>query len=135
MVKKSLQELVLQLKKLGVDACNLEEKFIIGSGPGGQNLQKTASCVWLKDSASGIEVKCQLSRSREENRRLARQMLCEIIIEKRRKLQLIEKASIAKMRREKRVRSKTQKEKLVAGKRKTSAKKALRKKPKNEGAD
>lgn len=54
---------------------DLVEKFILGSGKGGQNLHKTASTVYLKHLPSGLEVKCQESRSRDDNRYFARERL------------------------------------------------------------
>lgn len=119
-------------KKIEIHEAELEEKFIVGSGPGGQNLQKTASCVWLKHIPTGIEVKCQKSRSREENRRLARRMLVAILDQMVKDKEQEEKALRAKRRREKRVRSKTQKAKLVQEKRLISRKKSLRKTPESD---
>ena len=66
-----------RMESLGITANNLTEKFITGSGSGGQKINKTASCVYLKHEPSGIEVKCQRERSRELNRYLARRELCE----------------------------------------------------------
>src|SRR5262245_2265140 len=79
-IKRRSKSLLLYLvskmrKRSYIQESDLQEKFIVGSGPGGQNLQKTASCVWLKHLPTGIEVKCQKSRSREENRRIAREIL------------------------------------------------------------
>ena len=62
---------------LHINEDSLIEKFIIGSGKGGQKLHKTASTVYLKHVPSGIEIKCQESRSREDNRYFARVRLCE----------------------------------------------------------
>lgn len=76
---KKIEEIKLFLKKLTIQDSDLEEKFIIGSGRGGQNLQKTSSCVQLKHIPSGIQVRCSTSRQREENRWLARRLLCEKI--------------------------------------------------------
>jgi len=54
---------------------DLEESFIKGSGPGGQKINKTSNCVQLKHKPTGIVIKCQETRSREENRRIARRLL------------------------------------------------------------
>ena len=54
---------------------DLEESFIKGSGPGGQKINKTSNCVQLKHTPTGIVIKCQETRSREENRRIARRLL------------------------------------------------------------
>lgn len=65
---------------------DLEEKFIkgdfttvasdnVGSGPGGQKINKTSNCVQLRHIPTGMIIKCQETRSREENRRIARRIL------------------------------------------------------------
>ncbi len=58
---------------------DLEERFVLGSGSGGQKINKTSSRVYLKHLPTGIEISCQESRSREKNRELARIRLCEQI--------------------------------------------------------
>ncbi len=68
-----------RLAALGVVPATLIERFVHGSGNGGQKLNKTASCVQLKHVPSGIEVKCQQTRSREDNRFFARRRLCELL--------------------------------------------------------
>ena len=55
----------------------IEESFLKGSGPGGQKINKTSSAVQLKHVPTGIVVKSQETRSREQNRKLARQILGE----------------------------------------------------------
>jgi hypothetical protein len=55
----------------------IEEKFLHGSGPGGQKINKTSSAVQLKHLATGIVIKCQETRSRTQNRKLARQILAQ----------------------------------------------------------
>lgn len=117
------------MQKLGIDEKDLIEKFILGSGRGGQNLQKTSSCVYLKHIPTGIEVKCQQDRSRELNRFIARRMICEkyqeqILAEKSKKQQASEK-----IRRQKRTRSRKQKRKMLEDKRQHAEKKTRRLKP------
>src|SRR5215213_7862338 len=65
------------MEKLHIHEADLIEKFILGSGKGGQKLHKTASTVYLKHLPSGLEIKCQESRRREDNRYFARERLCE----------------------------------------------------------
>lgn len=55
----------------------IDEKFLHGSGPGGQKINKTSSAVQLKHHATGLVIKCQETRSRTHNRKLARQILGE----------------------------------------------------------
>ena len=126
MRKEKIEEVNATLESLGIKEEDLIEKFILGSGRGGQNLQKTSSCVYLKHIPTGIEVKCQQDRSREINRVLARRMLCEkvqsqILGEKTARQQEIEKK-----RRQKRTRSRKQKKKMLEGKRLVGEKKKLR---------
>ena len=56
---------------------DLDESFLKGSGPGGQKINKTNSAVQLKHLPTGIVVKCQATRSRTQNRLIARQLLAE----------------------------------------------------------
>ena len=53
----------------------LEEKVTLGSGPGGQAVNKTANAVFLKHLPTGLWVKCHQTRSVETNRKIARQLL------------------------------------------------------------
>ena len=62
---------------LGILEDDLIERFIRGTGHGGQKINKTSSCVYLQHQPSGIEIKCQAQRSREMNRFIARRELCE----------------------------------------------------------
>jgi len=54
---------------------DLEEKFIKGWGPGGQAVNKTTSAVFLKHLPTGVWLKCQESRSLDQNRKIARKQL------------------------------------------------------------
>lgn len=60
---------------------DITESFLKGTGPGGQKINKTSSAVQLKHLPTGIVVKCQGTRSREQNRRTARRLLGERIEE------------------------------------------------------
>jgi peptide chain release factor len=119
-----------KLEKLGVAASDLVEKFILGQGSGGQKINKTSSCVYLKHIPSGIEIKCQQSRSRDENRFLARKLLVEKLVEAKQKLKQARLEEQAKLRRQTRKRSRAAKATLVESKRRISGKKQLRQKPK-----
>lgn len=55
----------------------LEEEFIYGSGPGGQNVNKSSNCVYLKHLPTGLAVKCHQARELHRNREIARQMLID----------------------------------------------------------
>ncbi len=79
--EKKQNELKARLAKLNIKDSDLTEKFILGSGKGGQKQNKTASCVQLKHEPTGTVVKCQKERSRESNRFFARRLLCDKIEE------------------------------------------------------
>lgn len=125
-----LESIEKQLKKMGVFSDDLLEKYILGQGSGGQKINKTSSCVYLKHIPSGIEIKCQQSRSREENRYLARKMLLDKLVEAKQKLKQAKLKEEAKVRRQTRKRSRASKATLVESKRRISGKKQLRQKPK-----
>ncbi|RYO79896.1 hypothetical protein DL763_009114 [Monosporascus cannonballus] len=55
----------------------IEESFLKGSGPGGQKINKTNSAVQLKHVPTGVVVKCQATRSRSQNRTIARRLLAD----------------------------------------------------------
>ena len=105
---------------------DIEESFILGSGPGGQKVNKTASTVRLYHAPSGITIKCGLNRSREMNRWLARRELAEKILEKVNSALSARTQASEKIRRQKRRRSRRQKAKMLDEKRKHGEKKASR---------
>ena len=127
--KEKQDELSERMAALGIREEDLIEKFILGSGSGGQKINKTHSCVYLKHLPSGFEIKCQRDRSREMNRFLARRELCEKIEEERLGEQSKRQQAIEKIRRQKRKRSKRSKEKMLAAKHRHSEKKSQRRGP------
>ena len=115
--------------QLHIHDAQLIEKFIVGRGKGGQKLHKTASTVYLKHVPTGVEIKCQESRSREDNRYFARERLCDklqslLSAEKTKQQQRIEK-----IKRQKKRRSRRSKQTMLDDKSKQGQLKALRKKP------
>ena len=58
---------------------DIEEKFVRSSGPGGQKVNKSSSCVNLTHRPSGLAVKMQKSRTQKLNRYYARKRLCEML--------------------------------------------------------
>ncbi len=115
-----------RMLNLGVAESDLEESFIRSSGPGGQKVNKSSSCVYLIHISSGLAVKCQRERSQALNRYLARRLLLD-------KIELMQKGFIAakrdkieKIRRQKRKRTKRAKEKILSAKHKQAEKKVLR---------
>jgi protein subunit release factor B len=109
---KKEDALKLRMERLHIKDSDLIEKFILGSGSGGQKINKTSSCVYLKHLPTGIEIKCQKSRSRELNRAYARRELCDrlemLFFQKKSK----QRQASEKIRRQKKRRSKKAQEKV-----------------------
>ncbi|OQX53614.1 MAG: peptide chain release factor-like protein, partial [Candidatus Aminicenantes bacterium 4484_214] len=103
---KKQEELRHRMEKLGIKENDLVEKFIRSSGHGGQNLNKVATCVYLKHLPTGLEVKCQQERSQALNRFLARRILCQKVEALIKGKESEKQQRIAKIRRQKRKRSK-----------------------------
>ncbi|PIZ04890.1 MAG: peptide chain release factor-like protein [Gammaproteobacteria bacterium CG_4_10_14_0_8_um_filter_38_16] len=126
---KRWQQLHDWMRRLGIHEADLQEKFILGSGSGGQKVNKTSSCVALKHNPSGIVTKCQAERSRELNRYYARYRLCE----KMDAIQHKEKSAIQKqaqkIKQQKKRRSRRLKQKILEDKGRRSERKITRKKP------
>src|SRR3990170_6091425 len=64
-----------RMETLGIHEKDIEEKFIRSSGKGGQKVNKTSTCVYLKHIPTGIEVKWMRERNQSLNRFLARREL------------------------------------------------------------
>ena len=122
-------DLERRMEALGLTEADLLEKFVRGSGAGGQKINKTNNCVFLKHLSSGVAIKCQMDRSRELNRFLARRELCEQLERIRDGKASAHTQAIEKLRRQKRRRSRRSKQRSVADKRLLSEKKALRRSP------
>ena len=73
------QELQQRMLKCGLFEKDLEEKFVRSGGSGGQKVNKSSSCVYLKHVPSGLSVKIQESRSQGLNRYYARKRMCELL--------------------------------------------------------
>ena len=125
-------EKIEAIRKLMAEASvyedDLEESFIMGGGPGGQKTNKTSSVVRLSHGPSGVAVKVGESRSREDNRWLARRMLAETILDNEHQRKSAARQKAEKIRRQKRRRSRRQKQKMLADKHAHSEIKAMRKK-------
>jgi protein subunit release factor B len=121
---KSLEE---KASRFGIHDSDIIERFIRSSGKGGQNVNKVATCVYLKHIPTNIEVKMQTSRSQAENRFLAKRLLIDKIEESILQKKSARQQLIEKIRRQKRKRSKRSKEKMLRNKHIQSEKKELRK--------
>lgn len=120
------EALFAKMKRLGVREEDFAESFVRSGGPGGQNVNKVATCVVLRHLPTGLEVKCQRERSQALNRFLARWILLDKIEAKRLGVLSAERKRIEKIRRQKRKRSKRAKEKMLAFKKRHARKKSLR---------
>ena len=75
------EELRTRMAALGIAETDIEERFITGGGPGGQKVNRSATCVYLIYRPTGTEVKMQRARSQALNRFYARRRLCELLEE------------------------------------------------------
>jgi protein subunit release factor B len=121
--EKQLKE---KMESLKVREEDIEESFIRSGGKGGQHVNKTSTCVYLKHIPTGIEVKCQEERSQALNRYRARVILTNKIEQLIKGRESEEIQRIEKIRRQKRKRSKRAKEKMLAEKKIISEKKKFR---------
>ncbi|MGR3179679.1 MAG: peptide chain release factor family protein [Candidatus Anammoxibacter sp.] len=108
---KKEKELLDRMRQFNVTENDIEEKFIKSSGPGGQKVNKTSSCVALHHIPTGIKVKCQKDRSQSLNRFFARRLLVDQIERSQTGLTVEERKKIDKIRNKKRKRAKKAKEK------------------------
>jgi protein subunit release factor B len=118
--------LAARLAGLGVRSEDLVEKFIRAGGPGGQNVNKTSTAVYLKHLPSGIEVKMQQERSQALNRFLARRTLADKLEARLRGARNAEAARVAKLRKQKRKRSRRAQEKVLVANHLRADRKAAR---------
>ncbi|MGB5219163.1 MAG: peptide chain release factor-like protein [Smithella sp.] len=121
--EKALSE---RMKNLGLLETDFEESFVRSSGPGGQKVNKSSSCVFLVHLPTGLSVKCQRERLQSLNRFLARRLLLDKIERMQKGFIAEEKEKLEKIRRQKRKRSKRTKEKMLKAKHQQSEKKILR---------
>ncbi len=106
---------------------DIEESFVLGSGSGGQKINKTASCVLLRHGPSGIEVRCQKHREQSKNRTSAYKLLIDKIEYEIRGAESEKAQKIHKLRKQKQKRSKRAKEKMLEAKKRRGAIKKARK--------
>lgn len=115
-----------RMMELGVAENDFEESFIRSSGPGGQKVNKSSSCVYLVHIPTGLTVKCQRERSQTLNRFLAKRLLLDKIEKQQKGFIAKEKETLEKIRRQKRKRSKRAKEKILVAKHQRTETKVLR---------
>ena len=125
-VHEKEDELIQRMVALKVQEAEIEETFVRSGGHGGQNVNKTSTCVMLLHRPTGLQVKCQATRQQGLNRLIARRMLLDKIEQLHADKATKERAEKEKIRRQKRRRSRKAKERMLADKSHRSAKKSSR---------
>jgi protein subunit release factor B len=115
-----------RMAALGVTEADIEESFVRSGGHGGQNVNKTSTCVMLVHRPTGVQVKCQTTRQQGLNRFLARRLLLDKIEAVKKGFVSAQRAETEKIRRQKRRRSRRAKNKMLADKSRHADKKAAR---------
>lgn len=123
---RKLLELSRKMAALQVVESDLEESFIRSGGPGGQKINKTSVAVRLRHKPSGVEVRCDRTRSQAQNRYWARLELCDRLERARAQAESRVQQAIAKAARAKRKRPKKVKERMLETKRHRGLTKKLR---------
>ncbi len=119
-------QLTQRMAALGVNEVDLEETFVRSGGHGGQNVNKTSTCVLLLHRPTGLQVKCQSTRQQGLNRFIARRLLLDKIEALKTGQVAAERARIEKIRRQKRRRSRRARDRMLADKSRQSQKKEFR---------
>ncbi len=122
-----------RLAAVGARAEDVEERFVRGSGPGGQKINKTSSTVWLRHGPSGVEVRCQAERSQAANRERAWDELCGKLETRERERRAAAQQAREAERRRKRPKTRAQKVRMIETKKRRAKIKGARGRVSGEG--
>ena len=111
---------------LGVKPGEVEERFVRGTGAGGQKINKTSSTVWLRHRPTGVEVRCQRERNQSVNRLLAWVELADKLEWRKQESAKLARGARELVRRQKRQKSRGQKARMIEGKKHRAKHKARR---------
>jgi protein subunit release factor B len=111
---------------MGIHASDVDERFVRGSGPGGQKINKTSSTVWLRHRPTGVEVRCQAERSQAANREQAWLELCGKLADRARAAAAKEQQLREAARRRTRQKSAGQKVRMIETKKVRAKHKSMR---------
>jgi len=126
-------QLISRLGALGIRPEDVDERFVRGSGPGGQKINKTSSTVWLRHRPTGLEVRCQKERSQVANRLEAwEELLAKLTARAREKTEAMVQARESERRRN-RQKSYGQKIRMIEAKKHRAGHKANRGRIRDEG--
>lgn len=118
--------LARRMAALGVAAADFDETFVRSSGHGGQNVNKTSTCVVLVHRGTGIQVRCQDTRQQGRNREIAWRLMMDKLEADRQRRADEERARREKQRRRNRPRSRRAKARILADKAHRGEKKGRR---------
>ncbi len=122
-----------RLTALGVRSADVDERFVRGTGPGGQKINKTSSTVWLRHRPTGVEVRCQRERSQAANRELAWIELCGKLEQRLRDARAAVQQENEADRRRRRQKSRGQKVRMIQSKKHRAGHKAHRGRVRDDG--
>jgi protein subunit release factor B len=120
------EQLAQRMAALGVREADIKETFVRSGGHGGQNVNKTATCVMLLHLPTQLRVKCQTTRQQGLNRLLARRLLLDKIEALQKGFVEERRDAAEKIRRQKLRRSRRSKQKMLADKSHQATKKISR---------
>lgn len=119
-------KLLKRMEALGIQPSDVAEIFTRSSGPGGQNVNKTASAVVLVHKPTGLKVRCEQERSQTQNRVRAQELLLDKIEAERRRVEAARRSAVEKVRRRTRPRPWGVQQRVLEGKRRQGEKKRQR---------